>query len=227
MYRLPVTAIHTERLRQIDLGKYNVLILPDCRGRGYSGVLGAEGAEKLKEWTAQGGTLVTLASATLWLTTDEVGLLPTRREFRGGQLEGVPSDSKGEEKPDSLSTEPDQELPPPTSGAILQVDLDEDHWLSSGYLGPVEAIFEGRNIFSPLKLDEGRNVGVFASESKLVSSGFVLDEVRQQLPGKAYLMYRAHGRGHVVAFAQDPNFRAYFDGLNLLFLNPVFFGPGR
>ncbi len=39
-------------------------------------------------------------------------------------------------------------------------------------------------------------------------------------------MYRPLGRGHIIAFAEDPNFRAYFDGLNLLFLNGVLLGPG-
>ena len=225
MYKLPVTAIPTDRLLTGDLQKYNVLILPNSRENGYAGVLGAAGAEKLREWIAQGGTLVAIASGTLWLTSEDVKLLSTLRELKGGEPERPTDESKQEEKKDNLSIEPDRELPASTSGAILRVDLDEDHWLAAGYEGHVDAIFEGRSIYTPLKLDKGLNVGVFAEESQLVSSGFVLEEVKQQLPGKAYLMYRANERGHVVAFAQDPNYRAYFDGLNLLFLNPIFFGP--
>ena len=41
------------------------------------------------------------------------------------------------------------------------------------------------------------------------------------------LMHQPLGSGHVVAFAEEPNFRAYTDGLNLLFLNAVFFGPAH
>jgi hypothetical protein len=225
MYKLPVTAIPTDRLLTGDLQKYNVLILPNSRENGYAGVLGTAGAEKLKEWIAQGGTLVALASGTHWLTSEDVKLLSTLRELKGGEPERPTDGSKQEEKKDNLSIEPDRELPASTSGAILRVDLDEDHWLAAGYEGHVDAMFEGRSIYTPLKLDKGLNVGVFAEESQLVSSGFILEEVKQQLPGKAYLMYQANERGHVVAFAQDPNYRAYFDGLNLLFLNPIFFGP--
>ena len=225
MYQIRVTAIHTDRLLTADLKKFNVLILPNARGRGYEGVLGASGAAKLEQWIAQGGTLVTFASATTWLTGEDVKLLATQRELRGGSPERPLDESKKEEKSGSSSVEPDREFPASTSGAILRVELDRDHWLAAGYDGHVDTIFEGRTIFTPLKLNKGRNVGLFSEESKVVRSGFVLEEVRQQVAGKAYLMYQSHERGHVVAFAQDPNYRAYFDGLNLLFLNPIFFGP--
>jgi hypothetical protein len=31
----------------------------------------------------------------------------------------------------------------------------------------------------------------------------------------------------VVAFAEDPNYRAFMDGLNILFLNGIFCGPSH
>jgi hypothetical protein len=40
-------------------------------------------------------------------------------------------------------------------------------------------------------------------------------------------MYQSQGGGHTVAFAEDPNYRAFMDGLNLLFLNAVLFGPAH
>ena len=86
---------------------------------------------------------------------------------------------------------------------------------------------EGRNIFTPLKLDKGRNIARYAGEDRLVASGFTYEAKRKQLANKAYLMHQRHGRGHVLAFAGDPNYRAYFDGLNLLFLNGIFFGPSH
>ena len=41
------------------------------------------------------------------------------------------------------------------------------------------------------------------------------------------LMVQPEGRGNVVAFTADPNFRAYLDGLNILFLNAIFRGPAH
>ncbi len=35
------------------------------------------------------------------------------------------------------------------------------------------------------------------------------------------------GRGMVIAFTQDPNVRAYLDGLNTLFINAIFRGAAH
>ena len=47
----------------------------------------------------------------------------------------------------------------------------------------------------------------------------------EALPGKAYLIDERTGHGHIILYADDPNFRAYWDGLNRLFLNSLLFGP--
>jgi hypothetical protein len=68
---------------------------------------------------------------------------------------------------------------------------------------------------------------MYGKEEDLVVSGFTWEDSRKQLAQKAYLMHRRSGRGNVIGFAEDPNFRAYLDGLNLLFMNGVLFGPSR
>ena len=35
------------------------------------------------------------------------------------------------------------------------------------------------------------------------------------------------GQGHVIAFADDPNFRTMYPAAQRLFFNAVFFGPGH
>ena len=47
------------------------------------------------------------------------------------------------------------------------------------------------------------------------------------LARKAYLIHQPMGRGHLVAFAEDPNYRAYAEASQLLFINAVLLGPGR
>ncbi len=42
--------------------------------------------------------------------------------------------------------------------------------------------------------------------------------------GRPAVIVEYVGRGRVVAFAEDPNFRAYWYGSQRLFLNAVFFG---
>jgi hypothetical protein len=44
------------------------------------------------------------------------------------------------------------------------------------------------------------------------------------LPGTPYVLYQKLGRGHVVGFADDPNYRAFSPHLQRWFFNAVFFG---
>jgi hypothetical protein len=240
-YAYPVTIMHTGQLRSADLSKYNVLILPDTWG-GYDRDLGESGARQLKDWVQKGGTLITFGGATQWLTGEKVGLLGTSRELKGGKPEKAEDgEEKGEQKkkadekkPDiskpfdvQKEIQPEKELPPSVAGAIVRVSLDQEHWLTNGYDGDANVMVSSRNILTPVKLDKGRNIGLYMPEEKLLLSGFIWEESRKQLPNKAYLIHQPLGRGHVVAFAEDPNFRALFDGLNILFLNGVFFGPAH
>lgn len=239
MYHIPVTLIHGMQLPGADLSKYNVLILPDGGfGPGYETVLGERGAARIKEWVQQGGTLITFGAATRWLTGEKIGLLATQAELRGGKPEGA--EKKEREKPSSEDARgskpefdyesyiiPDREPPFPTPGAILRVKLDTEHWLAAGYDEDTYALVESSNIFTPLKLDKGQNVGIYFPSDKLLASGFTYESSRQQLGQKAFLMHQPAGRGHVIAFAEDPNYRAFQDGLNLLFLNAVLFGPAH
>lgn len=123
--------------------------------------------------------------------------------------------------------EPDKELPGVTPGAIMRITLDTEHWLAFGYDGDANVLVESRNIFTPLKLDQGVNVGRYMAEDKVMLSGFTWEDAKKQIAGKAYLIHQPHGRGHVVAFAEEPNFRAFSDGLHLLLMNAIFFSPSR
>jgi len=105
------------------------------------------------------------------------------------------------------------------------VDLDREHWLSAGTGGEAAAMVSGSRIFTPLKLDKGRNVGTYAAKDRLVAGGFVSEEAKEPLARKAFLMHQPTGQGHVVAFAEDPNFRAVAEGTELLFMNAVLLGP--
>jgi hypothetical protein len=55
-------------------------------------------------------------------------------------------------------------------------------------------------------------------------SGLVWPEAVGYIAGTAYLADEQRGRGHIIAFANDPVFRGYSLGTARLFLNAVIFG---
>lgn len=258
-YGLPVTALRTPDLTRVDLERFTVLVLPE--GRGYERTLGASGGQAIAGFVRRGGVLITLGSATSWLSTKGVDLLATDLEKRG---EGVATNAKqaqgkqskvagagvgvsdaaneaGEAQPAKPSElqerksdydyqaaiQPDKESPPSTPGAILQVVVDGTHWLGFGYQGTASVVHDSSNILTPVKLDQGTNVVRYQKREQLVRAGFIWEDSLKQLPDKAYLVHQPHGRGHVIAFAEDPNVRAFADGLNLMLLNAVLLTAGR
>ena len=86
---------------------------------------------------------------------------------------------------------------------------------------------DSSHILTPVKLDRGTNVVRYADGDRLLRAGFLWEESQAQLPNKAYLVHQPRGRGHVVAFAEDPNVRAFADGLNLMLMNALLLTAGR
>jgi hypothetical protein len=86
---------------------------------------------------------------------------------------------------------------------------------------------DGRRVFTPIRLDKGTNAGVYAGKDRLVASGLVWEDARDLLAQKAYLIDEPLGRGRVVAFAEDPNYRAFAESSELLFINAVLLGPSQ
>jgi hypothetical protein len=233
-----VTAMRVSTLQNFDMSEYDVLILPSGT---YS--FSEDALRRLRDWIRNGGTLVTLAEASRWAARDRVGLLSTDTLLRDGSPERdqeQPSSGQGGEsgggaaKPDpdkpfdyEKAIEPERERPENLAGAVLNVRLDRNHWLTAGLDGQIQAIVEGSRVFAPLKLDAGRNVGVYEGAERLVASGLVWKEAQPLLAQRAFLMHQPMGRGHIVAFAEDPNYRAFAEATELLFINAVLLAPAH
>ncbi len=239
-YGYPVTPVRISQLNQAELARFQVLILPE--GGGYAGVLGESGIARIKDWVQAGGTIVALGSAVNFLCSSRVGLLDTTaenalregedKEKKGGggsekSTGPVPGTQIASEAEYQKTIRAASEPPDSAPGAIVRARIRSDHWLTAGVADTVNAMIEGRAIYSPLKADKGINAVYFDAPDKLLLSGFLWSDNRKQMPFKPLVLTQNSGRGIVVGFTADPNFRAMQDGLNVLFLNAVFRGPAH
>ena len=256
-YGYPVTVIRTRQLVAADLSKFHVVIVPEGGfGGGYSGELGPGGIARLKDWVSSGGTIVALGNAVSFLTDSRVGLLNLQvenlakegaapasgsgggRPSAGAALAGPPAAAgagdgrvagklltKDEEYERAIQA--DTELPDSVAGVILKAKVDPEQWITAGVPETVNAVVSGRTIYAPIKLDRGINAAVFAAPDQLLQSGYLWEENRKQLAFKPLVVATRNGRGVVVAFTSDPNYRAYVDGMNIFFLNAIFRGPAH
>jgi len=224
-YEKKVTAVRAGSLGRADLSRYQVMILPSGN---YASVFTGELLERISRWVRDGGTLITLEEATRWATREDVGFLATQAELRAGSGRPGPeaAPDPGSQPIDLLEAmAPLREAPEPVSGAILRAVMDTTHILAAGAGPELGVMVSGSRIFTPLTLDRGVNVGVYAPLEHLVMSGIVWEEARPQLASKAFLMRQPMGRGKIIAFAEDPNFRGYAEGTQLLFMNAILLGP--
>ncbi|MEN7341339.1 MAG: M14 family metallopeptidase [Pseudomonadota bacterium] len=237
----PVTPIRTDRLARADLRRYQVLILPTTRGS-YADRLGTAGIENLKDWVSDGGVLIALGNASRFLADPDVDLISSRLEDaiveEDEDIEVPERDDDAEARSVAGSVidddgvyraliQPEAERPDDVPGVLVRAVTDPDHWLGAGVAESLYVLVRGRDIFTPVTLDNGVNVVRFAGADELLASGYLWEQNRKQLAYKPFAIAERRGRGQVVAFTQDPTVRAYLDGLNVLVMNAIFRGAAH
>ncbi len=224
----PVTAIRTSTLTYADLSDYQVLILPEGN---YQGTLGNAGAETLQAWVNAGGVLIALGSANRFLSDDDNGLLAIDRElaYRDGDSASQEADNgkvSGQyftEKSDlQAAITPAKTSPDYVAGVLANVHVDTNHWMTAGVSEKLVTVASGSDIYTPITLDNGKNLLWFAAEDEVLASGYLWQETQSQLAYKPVLVYQPYGDGMVIGYTQSPTFRAYLEGMNLLLTNSIF-----
>ena len=207
----PSTILDPTAISGAALDEYNVIVLPSVQTAFFERMLGEGGRDRLTAWVRAGGTLVTLEAATAWVTTERVGLsrLRVRRDsVRADSSAGAP-------------------LPSGVPGAIVRVVADT---LSPLLAGIVERefpayIFSDRVFTFPRDVSAGESVLRYAPEARLRIAGYLWPEVPSRLGDSAFLWTESVGRGRLISFAVDPNFRDMWRGLFAFFANSVMLGP--
>ena len=224
-YGYPVSIVRTSQLASGDLSRYHVIILPD--GGNYAEPFGE--AEALRRWVQQGGVLIGLGGATDFLIAGDNAFLPTTRESLATEGDAPEDGAQAIADADDYAgaITPTEAQPDYVLGVLAQVELEPDHWLSTGLPSRLNVLVNGSAIYSPLRRDEGVNVARFPAASDLLVAGHLWEENRRQLAFKPYVMVRPMGQGRVIGFTQDPTFRGYLRGLDVLFLNAIFRGAAQ
>ena len=227
-FGVPVTPIRVRSLPRAELERYDVLILPSG---GYSRTLGPA----VSEYVSEGGVVVGFGSALRFLANEQVGLLSTQRETafaeagkKAAKSDGGITDGRVIDDDDAYKAEISDEKAAPDTvpGVLLNTVADQEHWLSAGYDSAI-GLFTGADIYTPLKKSVGTNVFRYADENNILASGYLWEENGKQLAYKPFIMVENTGDGITIGFTQSPVTRGYLDGLNLVLLNAILFGPAH
>jgi len=227
LYGIPHSLVNSSSITESRLREYTVLVFPDdeAGGRAYSAALDSSTVEVIRRWVDQGGVFVGLGGGAFFAAADQAGLsgvksLPDTADTKSLSEEG----RKARDKTRRLETLAERErrrrleaLP----GTIFRVKVDAEHPLGFGYSGEARVL---KISDRALELGPpGTNVAWFTASPRL--SGYASAETVKRLEEKPFLVDEPRGRGHVVMYVEDPNFRLFWYGLNRIFLNSIFFLP--
>ncbi|MDP3312127.1 M14 family metallopeptidase [Lutibacter sp.] len=202
-YEMNITRIDLDYLNNANLSSYTTLIVPSTSMR-----LSENEIKKLKSWVQDGGTIIGYKNAVNWLVTNK---------FIDLKFEKTKVDAK------NISFEQKEEFygAQDIGGAIFETQIDRSHPINFGYKNNKLPMFRRTKIF--IKADSlSFNNPIKYTNSPLLS-GYIsksnLDLVKNSVPFQVKNM----GKGKVVVFTDNTNFRAFWYGTNKLLMNAVFF----
>jgi hypothetical protein len=215
--KMPITKLQTNTLRGNWLDKYNTLVMVS----GSYNSLDSIQRQNINDWTANGNTLITIGSASKWIIDKKLVKETLTIKPKLKDKDKKEEDEKAVRLPyvdasENLGKER-------VGGAIFEVDLDLTHPLGFGYRSNLLPVYKNNNVFLAPSNSAYGTVAKYTKNPHI--DGYISDDnLNIYLKPSASLIVSQLGRGRVVMFADNPNFRGAWYGTNKLFLNALFLG---
>jgi Zinc carboxypeptidase len=205
-YDITVTKLDTKSIGRADLSRYNTIIVPAGGFRG-SGITESN-TKKIKTWIQNGGTLIAYRSALNWVKKNELAKIEFKKMERTAK--GVSYVQRGDYNGAQF-----------IGGAIFKAKTDRSHPINFGYKNNTIALFRNTTLF--MKPDKNSYNNPIQYTKRPILSGYIskrnLDSIGSTVP----LQIKRLGKGKVIAFTDNTNFRAFWYGTNKLLMNAIFF----
>ncbi len=207
-FNMKLTKLDLAYLNKVDLSKYTDLIIPSTSSWSGDGI-NDKHAEKLKKWVKDGGTLIGYRSIAEWLNKNEI----IKLNFRKDTL--VAKNISFVEKSDFNGAQV-------TGGAIFEARIDRSHPINYGYKNEKIAMFRNTNVY--IEPDKNSYNNPIQYSNKPLLSGYISEENLELMKGSVPFQVIKVGKGRVMVFTDNTNFRAFWYGTNKLLMNAIFFG---
>lgn len=222
------TTLSGAQLSSTPLQKYSVIVLPHGSSS-YRASIDSLSASRLQYWVREGGVLVGIQGGAAFLSSESARLSAVRAKEegeRGGEKEK--EDKKEKDDPEALRRRhmtleekqkemTRQQIP----GTIVKLRMDTTHPLGFGLSDTIFALKSSKLVFE--LSDKAHNVAIYDKSPKF--AGFLSAKNAEWIGNNAGVTSEKLGRGRIILFADDPNFRHFWPSLMLLFINAVVFGP--
>jgi hypothetical protein len=217
----PITQLGTDYFKNVDLRKYDVLIVPEGNYRLFDEMV----LEQVSTWVSGGGKLIVIANAlNAFAEKKGFSLKPYTSDTEKTDAEKKEKDWKEKEALIRYENSERNQLSDAISGAIYKVTLDSSHPLAFGLKDTYYTLKTNELRFG--YLEDGGNVGIIKGKAKPVQ-GFAGLRINKKLDNSLVFGVEQKGQGSVVYLADNPLFRCFWENGKLLFSNAVFMVGNR
>ena len=212
-YHFPFTRVHNPDIQAGHLREhYDTIVIAEMGTRQimdgmaagsvpgqYAGGIGEVGAQALRDFVSQGGTLVTFGNATLFVM-DEFAVPVTN------VVAGLRQDQFF------------------CSGALLRTEIKEpNHPVVAGLPTTPAVMFERNPVFDAKPAFRGKVLATYLKDRNPLVSGFLLGA--ETIQGKAAALDANYGSGHLIMLAFRPQWRGQSHGTYKFFFNALYYNP--
>ena len=209
---VPLSMVDTDRLSRVDLTKYSHIVLVD--GSYYT--LGEQEQQKLSQWVNNGGVIIGQQGGAEWLAKNEL----LRAQWVADEVFEKAFDSSGLSYAERDGFYAKRRV----AGAIFNMQVDTSHPLLFGF--PRENMPVFKDELNAMEVPESPFISVASyDQEQPLLSGYADERNRDVLKGKSNIVAHRLGGGHVIGFADNVNFRAFFWGTAKLLSNAVYLAP--
>ncbi len=207
-YHMPLTKLETDHFSSADISRYNTLVMVS----GSYNVFTERDREKLDQWVRAGGRLVAVGTANRWLAQQQLAEIDFVELPEPEEAAMLPyaqmRDHRGARR---------------ISGSLFQAKIDVTHPIFYGYRRDILTVHAGGTLAANPGENPFANPMLF-TEDALVS-GYAWEAYKNLRDHTAGVLIHRSGRGRIISFMDNPNFRGYCFGSNKMFGNAIFFGP--
>jgi hypothetical protein len=202
-FDMPITRLDTRNFNRIDITKYTHIIIP-------SSGLEKSAITKLQTWVKNGGVLVGYKNTARWLASNKM----INIKFKTARRDTITSVSF-----ENRSLQSGAQV---IGGTIFEAKLDRSHPINFGYKENTLALFRNTTLFMQADKNSYNNPIQYTQTPLL--SGYISKENAKVIPNTVPFKVGRLGRGRVIVFTDNTNFRAFWFGTNKLLMNTIFFG---
>jgi hypothetical protein len=205
---MPVSITDLDQLGKLSLDSYTHMIWVEGKYK----QVPEKTVGKIEGWLNKGGILIGQKSAANWFS-DKKWL---KAGFKSNSEVKLSFETTGMAYKDQEALKAKQRI----AGAVFETKLDISHPLAFGFTSSTLPMF--RNSALVMRQPDKPFVTVASYVKSPLMAGYSADELQQLIGGSAAIVSHNFGKGKVIGFATNVNFRGVWYGTSRLMSNAIF-----